>query len=256
VGTNPRGLSPHTSQPLQTPKFRGGLPLPTAMLLAAVDLSFVHFCFCVTYPTQSRCCLSLRQKLVGLCPHEKHPVGSWVDRMLMHCSYMPPILLANCAKRRLNDGFGREDCDTPQPDHPSPTTTPDTSLLSSPLLPSSTTTPTTLPCTDTDEEEEDISDPDTDEISLKRILADGCICESLPPEKTVDVSWQVKRKKNDWLVGRKIKKKTRTVRVVSYEKHPTRPLDLIVKRTRVYRRIITRRDTLATLAGASATATT
>ena len=173
----------------------------------------------------------------------------------MHCSYMPPILLANCAKRRLTDGFGREDCDTPQPDHPSPTTTPDTSLLSSPLLPS-TTTPTTPPFTDTDEEEGDISDPDTYEISLKRILAEGCIFESLPPEKTVDVSWQVKRKKNDWLVGRKIKKKTRTVRVVSYEKHPTRPLDLIVKRTRVYRRIITRHHTLATLAGVSATATT
>lgn len=76
--------------------------------------------------------------------------------------------------------------------------------------------------------------------------------ERLEPEKTVEVEWKVKRKKNGWLVIRRIKRKTWHHRYVLYERHPARPDSSTLKKTRTLRHIITRRDTVRRLSPAEA----
>lgn len=78
-----------------------------------------------------------------------------------------------------------------------------------------------------------------DNIARARYGA-GWKCED--PEKTVEVTWETKRKKNDNVVVRRIKKKTFTFRFVAFERHPTNSSRML-KRIRTYRRTITRKDT-------------
>lgn len=78
-----------------------------------------------------------------------------------------------------------------------------------------------------------------DNIARARYGA-GWKCED--PEKTVEVTWETKRKKNDNVVVRRIKKKVFTFRFIAYERHPTNTSRML-KRIRTYRRTITRKDT-------------
>jgi len=81
---------------------------------------------------------------------------------------------------------------------------------------------------------------------IERINADGCIYERLTPVKTVEISWEVKRKKNNRLIVRRIKKKIWHHRFVTYQPHPSKP-DSLLKGTRTMRRVITSRDTVRRL---------
>ena len=81
---------------------------------------------------------------------------------------------------------------------------------------------------------------------IERINADGCIYERLAPVKTVEISWEVKRKKNNRLIVRRIKKKIWHHRFVTYQPHPSKP-DSLLKGTRTMRRVITSRDTVRRL---------